>query len=149
MVGLVALVAAMVLYMWTVLSENSLLKKEFDQVRGEGGQLKHARDQFQRELEESTMILNDKKHYISEIDGKFLRVNADLEKKVTELQQCIGQKTKISAEAEKQKNDLKAKDDRQKTLEGEKKNVENVLEEFKKLCASNNTGDMLKKLCPK
>ncbi|XP_032871800.1 protein CASC4-like isoform X2 [Amblyraja radiata] len=147
--GLVVLIAAMALYLWTVMSENSLLRLESDRTRDEGRQLRSARDQLQTQLGESTMVLNDKKHYISEIDDKFLKTSGALEKQVAEVRQCMEQKNKISADFEKQKNDLKAKEDQQKALEEEKKKVETLLQEFKKLCGANNTADMLKNLCPK
>lgn len=147
--GLVVLVAAMSLYVWTVMSENSLLRLESDRARDESGQLRRARDQLQKQLGESTMILNDKKHYISEIDDKFLKTSGALEKKVAEARQCQEEKNKLSADAEKKNNDLKAKEDQQKTLEEEKKKAETLLQEFKKLCGANNTADLLKNLCPK
>ncbi|XP_067878869.1 protein GOLM2-like isoform X2 [Heterodontus francisci] len=148
-VGLLFLLIALAFYQWTVMSENALLKQENGQVREVTGKLRKARDDLQNQLTEISMNLDDKKRYISDIDDKFLKANAELESKNNALNGCMEEKKKVGDNAEKQKNEFKSKEDQIKKMEEEKKKVETDLEEYKKLCTvANMTTDLAKKLCP-
>ncbi|XP_041037519.1 myosin-13-like [Carcharodon carcharias] len=148
-VVLLILLIALGIYQWTVMTENALLKQEATLVRESTGKLKREKEDTQSLLAEMSITLDDKKRYISDIDGKFLKVNADLENKNKALQQCIEEKKKMGEDATKQKNELKTKEDQLKKMEEEKKKVEADLEEFKKLCeVADNSKELTKKLCP-
>ncbi|XP_072405064.1 protein GOLM2-like [Chiloscyllium punctatum] len=148
-VGLLMLLAALAYYQWTVMSENGLLRAESARAREAAGQMKKEKDEVQNRLAETSMSLDDKKRYISDLDGRFLKANADLEVKVKALQQCGDEKKKLADDVEKQKGEVKAKADELKKMEEEKKKVEANLEEFKKLCeVADKMKDLTKKLCP-
>uniref|UniRef100_UPI00398F2202 protein GOLM2-like n=1 Tax=Pristiophorus japonicus TaxID=55135 RepID=UPI00398F2202 len=154
--GLVLVLVALGLYQWTVLQENASLREETSLARQMLGKLKREKEEVQNRLAEISMTLDNKKRYISDIDGKFLKANADMESKNTALQRCtterdgcIAEKKKVGEEAAKQKNELKAKTDQLAKTEEERKKVQTELEEFKKLCAVvDMTKELPKKLCP-
>ncbi|GCC41269.1 hypothetical protein chiPu_0025215 [Chiloscyllium punctatum] len=98
-VGLLMLLAALAYYQWTVMSENGLLRAESARAREAAGQMKKEKDEVQNRLAETSMSLDDKKRYISDLDGRFLKANADLEVKVKALQQCGDEKVRERARA--------------------------------------------------
>ncbi|XP_059499013.1 cingulin [Stegostoma tigrinum] len=147
--GLLLLLVALAFYQWTLMTENGRLKAESGKAWDMVSQLKKERSEAQNRLAEISMTLDDKKRYISDLDGRFLKANADLEVKVKALQQCGDEKKKVVDDAEKQKVEVKSKQDELKKMEEEKKKVETSLEEFKKLCeVADRTKELTKKLCP-
>ncbi|XP_038643154.1 uncharacterized protein PFB0765w-like [Scyliorhinus canicula] len=149
-VVLLVLLFALAFYQWTLMTENALLKQEGVLVRDSTGKLKRERDAAKSQVAELTMGLDDKKRYISDIDGKFLKANAELENKHKELQKCTEEKNKMGEDVEKQKNDLNTKEEQRKKLEEEEKKLAADLEEYKKLCGvvdKTKANDLTKKLC--
>eukprot|EP00061_Rhincodon_typus_P004699 g23218.t1 len=91
-VGLLLLLIALAFYQWTLMTENGQLKVESAKVRDMVSQLKKEGSEVQNRLAEISMTLDDKKRYISDLDGRFLKANADLEVNVKALQQCRDEK---------------------------------------------------------
>ncbi|XP_069796359.1 protein GOLM2 [Narcine bancroftii] len=146
-IGLAILLSAGGLYLWRVASENTQLRLQNSEAVNAVDKLRKATDELTKNLAETRLNLDDKKHYISDIDAKLLKASGDLEASATELRNCLDNEKIIKENTEKQKTELEEKEAQLKTLTEEKKKIETSLGEFKKICNLPDLNETIKKVC--
>eukprot|EP00062_Callorhinchus_milii_P027037 gi/632989867/ref/XP_007883877.1/ PREDICTED: uncharacterized protein LOC103173015 [Callorhinchus milii] len=146
---LIVLVILISVYQWRLLSENKLLKADLEHLKIHLTKMDDDRQNLLNQKSELSMSLENKKRYISDVDGKFIVMKDELDNKEKSLQDCGDEKGKMKQEIEKLQADVKQTEDNRKAMGDEKQKTVTELEEFRKLCTIvDKKQELAIKLCP-